>query len=176
VEVGGVLISNDSGVHWELASGSSGDPAMHNVPEAFIHPDVHSIYVHPTSADAVFAPTGGGFYRSKDGGKTWEFLYDCYCRAVWVDPLDTEHMLLGPADGVDRNGRIEETRDGGKTWSNPFQELDTPWRRHMVERFTQVGGQLFAVLSNGELLEASVQKPRWSRILPDVSDVNAVWG
>jgi hypothetical protein len=149
---------------------------MENIPASFIHPDVHSIQVHPTSADDVFAPTGGGFYHSADGGRTWELLYECYCRAVWVDPLDVEHMLLGPADGVDRNGRIEETHDGGVTWSNPFGELNTPWRQHMVERFTQVGDQLFAVLSNGELLAAPLEKPAWSRILPELSDVNAVAG
>jgi hypothetical protein len=177
VEVGGVLVSTlepgAGAAHWELARGSNGDPSMRNIPAAFIHPDVHSIQVHPSSADLVFAPTGGGFYRSTDGGRTWQFLYDCYCRAVWADPQDAEHMLLGPADGVDRNGRIEETRDGGKTWANPFQELDTPWRRHMVERFTQVGDQLFAVLSNGELLAAPLQKLHWSRIVPELSDVNA---
>jgi len=176
VEVGGVLVSNDHAAHWELARGSSGDPSMENIPASHIHPDVHSIQVHPTSAEVVFAPTGGGFYHSTNGGKTWELLYECYCREVWVDPLDVKHMLLGPADGVDRNGRIEETRDGGKTWSNPFQELSTPWRHHMVERFTQTGDQIFAVLSNGELLVAPLQKPAWSRILPEISDLNAVSG
>jgi hypothetical protein len=149
---------------------------MGNIPASFIHPDVHSIQVHPSSADAVYAPTGGGFYHSSDGGKTWEFLYDCYCRAVWVDPLDKEHLLLGPADWVDQNGRIEETHDGGKTWLSPFQYLGTPWRHHMVERFTQVGDQLFAVLSNGELLVTSLQQLQWRKILPELSDVNAVSG
>ncbi len=72
--------------------------------------------------------------------------------------------------------RIEESQDGGKTWSNPFRELNAPWRHHMVERFTQVGDQLFAVLSNGELLAAPLEKPAWSRILPELSDVNAVVG
>jgi photosystem II stability/assembly factor-like uncharacterized protein len=176
VEVGGVLVSDVNATQWKLARGSSGNPAMGNIPTGFIHPDVHSIAVHPTSADLVFAPTGGGFYRSRDGGGTWELLYECYCRAAWVNPLETEHMILGPADGVDRNGRIEETHDGGKSWSNPFHELDTPWRQHMVERFTQVEDQLFAVLSNGEVLETQVKMPRWGRILPEISDVNAVAG
>jgi photosystem II stability/assembly factor-like uncharacterized protein len=176
VEVGGVLVSNANATNWALAAGSSGNPSMGNIPAAFIHPDVHSLEVHPSSAEYVFAPTGGGFYRSTDGGKTWEFLYDCYCRAVWVDPLDAEHMILGPADGVDRNGRIEESRDGGKTWSNPFGNLGAPWRRHMVERFRQVGDQIFAVLSNGELLASPLQNTAWSRILPELSDVNAVIG
>ena len=52
---------------------------------------------------------------TRDGGKTWKLFYDCYCRAVWVDPLDSEHIILGSADHVDSNGRIEESRDGGQT-------------------------------------------------------------
>lgn len=176
VEVGGVLVSNDDGMHWELASGSSGAPSMSNIPASFIHPDVHSILVHPSSADQVFAPTGGGFYRSQDGGKTWKLLYNCYCRAAWVDPLDIDHILLGPADWVDRNGRVEETHDGGKSWAKPFGYLGAPWPRHMVERFTQVGDQLLAVLSDGELLASPVKELHWSRILTELDDVNAIAG
>jgi hypothetical protein len=176
VEVGGVLVSNDFGAHWELARGSSGEPSVANIPASFIHPDVHSILVHPSSPDEVFAPTGGGFYRSNDGGTTWKLLYRCYCRAVWVDPGDIDHIVLGPADWVDRNGRIEESRDGGNSWTNPFHELDTPWPRNMVERFTQVGNQLFAVLSGGDLLASSLPEIKWSRVLPELDGVNAVYG
>ncbi len=176
VEVGGVLVSNDDAAHWELAKGSSGEPSLANIAASFIHPDVHSILVHPSSPDEVFAPTGGGFYRSSDGGKTWTLLYRCYCRAVWVDPMDILHIVLGPADWVDRNGRIEESRDGGNSWTNPFQELDTPWPQDMVERFTQLGDQLFAVLSGGELIASPLKKLHWSRLVPELDDVNAICG
>lgn len=115
VEVGGVLRSDDGGETWRLAEGSDGKPDLDGPPEPFVYPDVHSITVHPSSPDVVLAPTGGGFYRSIDGGRTWKLLYDGYCRAVWIDPSDAHHMLLGPADGVEQNGRIEETRDGGAT-------------------------------------------------------------
>jgi hypothetical protein len=43
----------------------------------------------------------------------------------------------------------------------------------MVERFTQIGGELLAVLSNGELLCAPLATLAWRRILPDVKDVAA---
>jgi hypothetical protein len=94
--------------------------------------------------------------------------------AVWVDPLDPEHVILSPADGVDRNGRIEESHDGGQTWSLASNGLKVPWRRGMVERFFQADDELFAVLSNGQLLSASLPALEWQRILPDRSDVNAV--
>jgi hypothetical protein len=113
VEVGGVLISADSGETWQLVVGSDGNPDLHRSYRSMVHPDVHSISVHPSSRDLVTASTGGGLYRSNDAGANWRLLYECYCRAAWVDPDDPEHILLGPADSVSRNGRIEETRDGG---------------------------------------------------------------
>ena len=174
VEVGGVLVSEDNGETWQLAEGSDGKPNLAGPPEPFIYPDVHSLEVHPSSADLVYAPTGGGFYRSNDGGKTWSLFYDCYCRAVWVDPVNPEHLILGPADGVDRNGRIEESHDGGASWSSASNGLQVPWRRGMVERFHQVKDELFAVLSNGQLLSASLATLMWRRVFPDIKNVNAI--
>ncbi len=174
VEVGGVLRSDDNGETWQLAEGSDGEPDLKGPPEPFIYPDVHSLEVHRSSPDLVYAPTGGDFYRSFDGGKTWVDLYDCYCRAVWVDPLDSEHMILGPADHVDSNGRIEESHDGGKIWSLASNGLNVPWRRGMVERFFQADDELFAVLSNGQLLNTSLSTIAWHRILPTIADVNAM--
>ena len=174
VEVGGVLVSNDKGETWGLAEGSDGKPDLEGPPEPFVYPDVHSLEVHPSSPDLVYAPTGGGFYRSNDGGKTWKLCYDCYCRAVWVDPNDPEHLILSPADGVDRNGRIEESRDGGGTWSLASDGLQVPWRRGMVERFFQADDELFAVLSNGQLLSTALSTLKWKRILPNTVHVKAV--
>jgi photosystem II stability/assembly factor-like uncharacterized protein len=174
VEVGGVLISDGNGETWQLAKGSDGNPDLEGPPEPLVYPDVHSLEVHPSSADLVYAPTGGGFYRSTDGGKTWKLFYDCYCRAVWVDPLDSEHIILGPADHVDSNGRIEESRDGGQTWSLASNGLKVPWRRGMVERFFQAEDQLFAVLSNGQLLTADLSDLEWKHVLPKIDRVNAI--
>ena len=174
VEVGGVLVSQDSGKTWKLADGSDGKPNLSGPPEPFVYPDVHSLEVHSSSTDLVYAPTGGGFYRSKDGGKTWKLFYDCYCRAIWVDPQDPDHMILGPADGVDRNGRIEESKDGGESWSMASTGLDVPWRRGMVERFFPVGDELFAVLSNGQILSTTLSTIEWKRILPEIAGVNAI--
>jgi hypothetical protein len=172
VEDGCVLVSFDSGDSWDLAAGSRG--GSNHYPQApYIHSDVHSIIVHPHSPDRVAAPTGGGFFLSEDGGRNWENLYRCYCRAVWIDPTDPNHMILGPADGVDRNGRIEETLDSGHSWRNASTGLETPWLNHMVERFTQVGDELFSVLSNGELFTARFDDLRWRRILPELGSVQA---
>jgi len=174
VEVGGLLRSDDGGATWALAAGSDGIPRFGTPTAGFVHPDVHSVAVHPSSNDLVYCPTGGGFYRSTDGGQTWTFRYDCYCRAVWVDPTDPEHLVLGPADDVERNGRIEESHDGGASWAMASAGVAVPWPRSLVERFAQVGDDLLAVLSNGQLLAAPLSTLNWRRILPDIANVNAV--
>jgi photosystem II stability/assembly factor-like uncharacterized protein len=171
VEVGGLLRTDDQGGTWHLVKGSTGDP--YTMPEAFIHPDVHSVLVHGLSPDLVTAPTGGGLFRSANGGETWRSLYRCYCRAAWVQPDDPNHIIFGPADSVDRNGRIEETLDGGHTWRSASKGVQTPWSRHMVERFVQVGDDLIAVLSNGQLLAAPLGTLVWQPILPEVEGVLA---
>lgn len=180
VEDGCVLVSDDGPQTWSLAEGSRGRPD-HRPPPGYAHSDVHSIEVHPRDAlsrpspDLVYAPTGGGFYRSMDGGTTWTNRYPhSYCRAVWVDPEDPEHMVLGPADFVDRGGRIEESHDGGQTWKLASQGLEIPWRDYMVERFAQSGDQLLAVLSNGDLCSAPIATLHWQRLLPNVGGVAAV--
>jgi photosystem II stability/assembly factor-like uncharacterized protein len=174
VEVGGVLRSDDGGETWRLADGSDGNPDLDGPPEPYVYPDVHSIEVHPLAPDLVFAPTGGGCYRSRDGGRTWELLYECYCRAVWIDPADPDHVILAPADGVEQDGRIEETRDGGKTWHSASHGLRVPWRRHMVERFVQIDDELWAILSNGELRVAPLESLHWRQALADVNSINSV--
>jgi hypothetical protein len=75
---------------------------------------------------------------------------------------------------VDRNGRIEESRDGGETWALASNGLQVPWRRGMVERFFQADDELLAVLSTGQLLSTSLSFFEWRRILPNINNVNAV--
>jgi hypothetical protein len=44
----------------------------------------------------------------------------------------------------------------------------------MVERFAQVGDDLFAVLSNGQLLTAPLATLAWKSLLPPEQDVTAL--
>jgi photosystem II stability/assembly factor-like uncharacterized protein len=172
VEQGGLLRSEDRGRTWHLVEGTTGTP--HAVlPESYVHSDVHSVTVHPSSADQIFAATGGGLFYSSDGGSRWTRIRSRYCRAVWVDPVRPGHLIAGPADWVDRNGRIEESINGGQTWEQLDSGITSPWPSHMVERFLQVDGELLAVLSNGELLSTSLDTLSWRTVLAPVTDVRA---
>src|SRR3989304_4503334 len=98
-EAGVVVCERDAQGWREARRGLENPPGR-----VFVRSDVHSIEVHPASPDLVAAPTGGGFYTSADGGMTWTNIYkNSYTRAVWLDPQDMNHMILGPADGVDFN-------------------------------------------------------------------------
>ncbi len=171
VEVGGLLCSDDGGDSWQLADGSDGRPQFGQPAVNLIHPDVHSIEVHPSSHNLLYAPTGGGFYRSHNGGVSWQGVYlNCYVRAVWVNPENSEEMVLGPAENASgKNGRIEHSIDGGQTW----QRLTEPQQRNMVERFVPVGENLFAVMSNGELWHTPLPAQNWNTILPKEAKINA---
>lgn len=174
VEVGGVLVSSNGGKNWQLVQGSDGSPDFSRDLGTLIHPDVHSLSVHPKAPEVLTASTGGGLYRSVDSGKTWKKIYDCYIRAAWVDPDDSLHIISGPADGVSRNGRIERTVDGGKNWHLYSEGMKSPWGRHMVERFFDIGGNLYAILSNGEIWSKQSNQEKWSRILADIGNAKAM--
>jgi photosystem II stability/assembly factor-like uncharacterized protein len=177
VEVGGVLVSDDGGDTWRLAEGSDGRPDMNRDLGSRIHPDLHSITVHPASENLVTAATGGGLYRSNDGGGTWKCLYHCYVRAVWVDPADDRHLIAGPAEGVSRKGRIEESTDAGQNWHLASGGMTAiPWPTHMVERFFHFEDTLFAVLSNGELWSRPLKEARWHQVLAEIPRITAVAG
>ena len=170
VEVGGLLFSDDYGATWSLVPGSTGQPRRDPEPGQ-LHSDVHSVSTHATSPDYVLAPTGGGFYLSLDGGQNWTKKYDTYCRAVWVDPMVATHMILGPADGVDRGGRIEQTTDGGETWHLIMGNLEEKWPEAMVERFLSANNEIYAVLSNGKILTARTREFSWQYLLPEIGNV-----
>jgi photosystem II stability/assembly factor-like uncharacterized protein len=177
VEVGGVLRSDDGGETWRLAGGSTGEPVFEIPPEPQVHADVHSVAGHPSSPDLVFAATAEGLYRSEDGGDRWTVSQaGMYCRGVWIDPDDPNHIVLSPNDSVAHmNGRIEESRDGGCTWQRACEGLDLPWPHRCIERFVQIGDELFGISNDGRLYVSAPGTLSWQRVLPEVEGVRAIW-
>ena len=65
--------------------------------------------------DKVVYVLSVGVLASRDGGKTWisPFRFGGDNHALWIDPKDSNHMLLGYDHG------LGVTWDGGKNWYHP---------------------------------------------------------
>ncbi len=72
------------------------------------------IIVDPNDPDVVYV-LSVGVLASRDGGKTWTspFRFGGDNHALWIDPKDSRHMLLGYDHGLGL------TWDGGKNWYHP---------------------------------------------------------
>ncbi|HVP92036.1 MAG TPA: hypothetical protein VMS75_12575 [Terriglobales bacterium] len=105
---GEVYRSEDAGATWRRVS-----PDKRNIGGA---PGYYygQIVVDPTNDQNVFVLSVGVF-GSRDGGKTWvsAFRFGGDNHALWIDPADPAHMLLGYDHGMGL------TWDAGKTWDHP---------------------------------------------------------
>lgn len=72
------------------------------------------IIVDPNDVDHVYN-LGVGVAHSTDGGKTWEraFRFGGDNHALWIDPEDSDHMIMGHDHGMGI------TYDAGRTWYHP---------------------------------------------------------
>jgi photosystem II stability/assembly factor-like uncharacterized protein len=72
------------------------------------------IRVDPNDSEHVYN-LGVGVTHSTDGGKSWEraFRFGGDNHALWIDPNDSDHMLLGHDHGMGI------TYDGGQNWYFP---------------------------------------------------------
>lgn len=72
------------------------------------------IRVDPNNKDHIYL-LSVGVTHSTDGGKTWSsaFNYGGDNHAMWINPADSNHMLLGHDHGMGI------TFDGGRTWIDP---------------------------------------------------------
>jgi len=100
---GGFFRSTNRGESWEKRSGYvSGSPQYYQ-----------EIVVDPHDADRVYS--NDTFVQvTEDGGKTWEWLPEWSKHvdnhAIWIDPDDTDHLLMGC------DGGVYETFDRGANW------------------------------------------------------------
>ena len=105
---GEIYRSDDAGATWAKVS-----PEKQSVGGA---PGYYygQIIVDPNDANVVYV-LSVGVMASRDGGKTWTspFRFGGDNHALWIDPKDSGHMLLGYDHGLGL------TWDGGKNWYHP---------------------------------------------------------
>jgi photosystem II stability/assembly factor-like uncharacterized protein len=98
----GVWRSDDKGKTWRLVSNEDNRPMYYS-----------QIRVDPSNPENVFVG-GLNFSRSTDGGKTFKSLQQGIAHsdhhAIWVDPKNGNHILIG------NDGGLDVTYDQGATW------------------------------------------------------------
>ena len=97
----GVWRSDDSGKTWRFLS-NQGDRWMY----------YSQIRIDPTNPEIAYQG-GAPFFKSMDGGKTWnpvQGIPHSDHHAIWIDPRDGKHILLG------NDGGFDVTYDRGDTW------------------------------------------------------------
>ena len=105
---GEVYRSDDAGASWAKVSPEKrsigGNPGYY----------YGQIVVDPNDSNLVYL-LSVGVLASKDGGKTWTspFRFGGDNHALWIDPKDSRHMLLGYDHG------LGVTWDGGQNWYHP---------------------------------------------------------
>lgn len=100
---GGVYRSTDRGESWSKRSSHvSGSPQYYN-----------RIYCDPCDTDTLYSMDTIGKV-SHDGGTTWQAIGNRHRHvddhALWVDPGDTRHLIIGC------DGGVYETFDSGSNW------------------------------------------------------------
>jgi photosystem II stability/assembly factor-like uncharacterized protein len=99
---GGIFRSEDRGETWTRMSETNPRPAYYS-----------QVVIDPNNDLRVWV-LGAPLYFSEDGGKTFvttrgQLIHSDF-HAMWIDPQNSEHIILGS------DGGITLTWDGGRTW------------------------------------------------------------
>ncbi|HSJ23561.1 MAG TPA: hypothetical protein VK929_02680 [Longimicrobiales bacterium] len=104
----GVWRSSDKGRTWTFMSNNNVRPMYFSI-----------LRVDPTNPDIVY--TGGvQAYKSVDGGRTWQTLSGfghVDHHAIWINPKDGNHVMLGNDGSVDVSHDQAATWESLRTWS-----------------------------------------------------------
>ena len=127
---GGVWRSRDGGVSWEPIFDDTGMPSAGSIAVAPSDPNV--IYVGAGEANIRGnVVEGDGIYRSRDGGDSWEQVWEQRGQigTVIVHPGDPDTVyaaVLGKPFGPNAERGVYRTRDGGDTWQRVLaKDADT---------------------------------------------------
>jgi photosystem II stability/assembly factor-like uncharacterized protein len=156
---------------------------------------IRTLFIHPADTDLLFAGSvGGGIWRSRDGGTSWEavndFMANLAVTSIAADPRttgETNSTVLYAATGegfynIDglRGYGIFKSTDGGETWdhlaSTDPTTQDRDW--YYVNRIAinpqgviiaaARSNALFVSTDDGSTWSKSEPGPKWYTMMEDV--------
>jgi hypothetical protein len=89
---------------------------------------IQQVVPDPVDDERLWLATSSGLYRSDDLGRTITRLTQDEARSVWVDPEDTDHVVVGELPG------IRVSTDGGES----FRAAEVPNTSAAVDTFVAV--------------------------------------
>jgi photosystem II stability/assembly factor-like uncharacterized protein len=187
LEVGGVLGTEDDGATWTSVMTGG---------------DTHVMVGDPGRPDVLYMTTGFGRYaddpqpreeriagafRSKDGGKSWEYLWKDlsppYTRPMCVDPRSPHAVTIGCAptafasykDEGGAKSRLYQTTDGGDTWTDLGDKDHSPSAACIlsVAPAREAAGHVLAGTDTGEVWLVSPAK-EWKLLVSGLPAVQSV--
>jgi hypothetical protein len=174
IEEGGVLVSRDGGGSFEDVSQG-------------VDEDVHVIRVAPDDPDHLFAMTGGGLFRSRNGGYRWERLSAGLERWYMVPLVFVSDRVICVGAGnspppawrtVGADAALYRSGDGGERWTmagGPFP------LRGMVSAIVSDPGRsdrLVAGTTDGLLLLSEDGGGSWriaAENLPRIEEISVIF-
>jgi photosystem II stability/assembly factor-like uncharacterized protein len=183
VEQGALLRSEDGGESWT-------EVESFLTPEDRFHSDIHRLAFSPGDSKHLFMTTGEGFYRSLDGGATWEHTQGVGSRLAYPDPLfvhPRQHKTLivagaglfpgswteGPAGTA--NAGVIRSDDEGVTWREVGSGLPEPVHGNLEAMTLHDTGEEIGLVfgtTQGEIYSSQDEGDSWELIvggLPGVS-------
>lgn len=161
---GGVFRSDDAGVHWKRLSPFS--PRAFYFSQIRVQPD-DSTRVYLCGTDLFVSDDGGTTFRGRGGRNVHPDNH-----ALWIDPRDGNHLLLGG------DGGVYASYDRASTWDymnrmalGEFYTVTTDQR----EPFYHVYGGLQDNQTWGGPSRTQVELQSWSDDLSDVGIRNEHW-
>lgn len=159
IEEGGVLVSVNGGGSFEDKSRG-------------VNEDVHTLVVAPNDPDLVYAMTGGGLFRSQDGGHRWERLRaglsHWYFIPLAVLSSDATVLCVGAANtpppawrttGAD--AAIYRSEDGGDHWRPAEGPFPTRGMVTSIVTDPEQSARLFVGTTDGVLLTSADGGASW---------------
>lgn len=169
---GGVFKTTDGGVVWQPLFQHESVSSIGALAIAPSNPKI--IYVGTGEADMRSdLSTGGGMFRSDNGGTTWKAIGLTRSRqigSIWINPHNPNLVLvaaMGHAFGPNRTRGVFRTTDGGRHWTRVLYRNDHTGAIQLIGNPTNVH-EIYAVLWNAV-------RPPWSQYPPNQGPGSGIW-